>query len=297
MKKPYKFLKLFLFATLFSSNAVLSVAQVGNTSLTPVADAFVNNRPDVVSTNFGTDPELAIAAWTWSGTEGICRSFLQFDLTLIPSNATITSATLNLYVDMTDLIAGGQQYGDSSRICFVTSSWTETGVTWNNQPTIDTIGAVNIPMATSTTENYSLDVTSMVKIMYANPSAYYGFGIKLDDETPYADLIFCSKENSNNTPPKLNISYTTGTTAVTNAVATSQFSLYPNPANSTVNYTVAGSGEVTASLSDLSGKVISVQNGASGSFDVSALTKGMYIVSYTVNGQYSSSQKLIVSGN
>ena len=87
-------------------------------------------------------------------------------------------------------------------------------------------------------------------------------------------------------------------TGVTAAAATAATSVFPNPTISGfANYNVAVSGAVTATLADMTGKVVAVQNGTSGSFDVSGLNKGVYVVSFALNGAYYSSQKLVVSGN
>ena len=91
---------------------------------------------------------------------------------------------------------------------------------------------------------------------------------------------------------------TSGITGVTAAAATAATSVFPNPTISGVaNYNVAVSGAITATLADMTGKVVAVQNGTSGSFDVSGLNKGVYVVSFALNGAYYSSQKLVVSGN
>ena len=84
---------------------------------------------------------------------------------------------------------------------------------------------------------------------------------------------------------------------VTSAVATAATSLYPNPATGVANYNVAVSGDITATLSDMTGKVVSTQNGSAGSFNVSGLNSGVYVVSFALNGAYYTTQKLVVSGN
>src|SRR5438477_3243849 len=44
-----------------------------------------------------TNDHVALNGWTWQGTPGIERTLMDFDWSLIPSGATITSAALFLY--------------------------------------------------------------------------------------------------------------------------------------------------------------------------------------------------------
>lgn len=86
-------------------------------------DADVNeNEPTLNSGNF---PELYAG---YGSTSKRWRTYLQFDLSSIPSDAVITYAYLRLY----------QFYGSGSLIMGVyevTSSWAESSINWNNQPT------------------------------------------------------------------------------------------------------------------------------------------------------------------
>jgi hypothetical protein len=96
-------------------------------TLAASADSYVNKL--LATTNFGTSTVLQVNPTTLATQ----RTFVRFDLTTcspaIPSDALVQSATMRLTV--ATLTTGTRTYELRS----VTGSWTETGVTWNNQPT------------------------------------------------------------------------------------------------------------------------------------------------------------------
>jgi hypothetical protein len=85
----------------------------------PSDDTFI--RADAPSNNFGSDTKIEVRPDNGADRRGL----LKFDLSSIPSNATITSATLYLYE--TDNKAGQVTY-----VYRVTSSWDEDSVTWQS---------------------------------------------------------------------------------------------------------------------------------------------------------------------
>jgi hypothetical protein len=108
--------------------AVYSTCTLSGTiaASTSEQDSFVDqNAPN---TNNGN-------AWTMSSDPPISRNkrpYLVFDLTTcsprIPVTATVSNATLRLWV--TAMPAACR----TDDVFAVSSSWTETGITWNNQP-------------------------------------------------------------------------------------------------------------------------------------------------------------------
>ena len=220
MKKTFLQFKKIYLMLLGITLSIISVAQpTGSVTLSPTADAFIWQLSP--NSNYGSNPDINAGTWTFSTITGnynpySMRSFLQFDLstTNIPAGATITSATLNLYTDVTDFISGGDQDpggGDDAAVLFqATGAWTEGGLTWNNQPTLPgSPTTVALPQSTSSNETYSLDVKTLVQNMIANPSTNYGFEIKQATEAIYGNLNFGSKENSTSTlRPTLVINFT-----------------------------------------------------------------------------------------
>jgi hypothetical protein len=103
----------------------------------------------------------------------IARSLLGFDISSLPPDVVITSATLRAY------LVNSWDYPDRSRIITAyqaISSWSEGGVTWNNKPGYGAAyGSSSIPEGAWGW--YQFDVTNLVKAWYNG--AYTNYGIML----------------------------------------------------------------------------------------------------------------------
>lgn len=136
-----------------------------------LADTYVDGQNQ--NRNFGTSPDLRVEALSTRSE----RALLTFSLSSVPLGQVIISATLSLF--MTGSPTTTRTLGEHQ----ILSNWTELGTTWSNQPSFTTI-----PTATSQTGiigNVFLtwNVTSDVSAGYANPSAWFGFLIKDENET------------------------------------------------------------------------------------------------------------------
>lgn len=114
--------------------------------LTPaVADAAVQQALPVL--NFGSGTSIDVT----SASAANRRVYVRFDLSgcnpAIPSSANVRAATLRLSVTA---LPAGCRILDIFRVL---SSWTEIGVTWNNQPFGTTL---NNPVNTSRTDSFSV---------------------------------------------------------------------------------------------------------------------------------------------
>lgn len=114
-------------------------------STTSVIDASVRQGSPTI--NFGTSTTNDVA----SGSSVNRRIYIKFDLAgcapAIPSSATVRLATLRNYVSTLPSVC---RTVDLFR---VTASWTETGITWNNQP----FGtSINNPSSGSRTDSYGV---------------------------------------------------------------------------------------------------------------------------------------------
>ncbi len=101
---------------------------------------------------------------------GRVRSYIRFDLSGIPVDGTIVSATFRIYH------AGGQDYPNTSRdVSFyrVTEVWDDATLTWNNRPAY-----AELLGASSTTYNYQgwyeLDITQLVRDWVSGTTPNYG---------------------------------------------------------------------------------------------------------------------------
>jgi len=95
------------------------------------ADSYVNQAS--AGTNYGTETTTLVQARTAKAR----RSLVQFDISAIPEGSTINSATLELYATA---VTGGL----TLNVHRITGTWTETGVTWTNQPSFTSTADASI---------------------------------------------------------------------------------------------------------------------------------------------------------
>ena len=134
-------------------------------------------------TNFGTQVRLDVDS---PGQE----SYIRFSVSGV--SGTVQSATLRLFV------TNGSSNGPS--IYGTDSTWTETGITWNNRPAPTTGAIVNVDVMTAGTWT-EYDLTS-----YVTGNGTYSF-VFLPDSTN--GVRFDSREGGS--PPQLVLTFTSGT--------------------------------------------------------------------------------------
>ncbi|MBP7239853.1 MAG: DNRLRE domain-containing protein [Saprospiraceae bacterium] len=188
-------------STLFSQASV--ILQPGHTD---GKDAEIwSLRPNAVF----EDDLVRGVAWTFQGTFGIVRGFLQFDLSSIPVGSVIDSAFLSLYAPHPP----NMQFHSGESAAFlrrITTGWDETTVSWNHQPITTNVHQVTLPKASADYKDYlDLNVTSLVRDMIHDPLHSFGFALILQDEQKYNRISFCASEYPDETKhPKLEIYYT-----------------------------------------------------------------------------------------
>jgi 2',3'-cyclic-nucleotide 2'-phosphodiesterase (5'-nucleotidase family) len=96
-------------------------------ALAPLADAQVASGS--AAANFGTTTNLFVESSTAAGTFGIERAWLKFSLAGIPSGSIISNATLQLWNWKSTGVSLPVEVRSGSN-----DSWTETGITYANQP-------------------------------------------------------------------------------------------------------------------------------------------------------------------
>jgi hypothetical protein len=151
----------------------------------PTKDAMV--KVAAPTTNFGTATNLQC-----SGQSGFAKQmFLQFNVTGLPTGATIVSATLKINATTT---ATGRTITSHS---VSNTTWGETTITWNNKPALGTARGA----ATSYTAGQytSWDVTGGVT---GNGNVTFGL-----DSTFSGDTSFNAREAGSGTAPILEIVY------------------------------------------------------------------------------------------
>ena len=154
---------------------------------------------------------IDVDAWTYNGASYTLRGLIKFDLSTIPSSATIKSAHLFLYSDPTP-VSGNQHDANSGNNAFtiqqVATNWSPSTTTWYNQPAGLTNNQVLIPSTDQPFLDLDVDVTSQVASM-VNQNINYGFLLKLQTEVIYASRMFVASHNATypDKHPKLVVEY------------------------------------------------------------------------------------------
>ena len=145
----------------------------------PSADTFaLNSTPKI---NYGGWPQLAV-------TQG-STTFIQFNLSGLPANATISKATLRLYVDA---VTGPGSFD----VYEVNTPWTEGTLNFTNAPTpgLSATGSTVTSISGANSNQFVLvDLTSLVQNWVNRTIANNGVALKLTSST--GGFSFDSKES------------------------------------------------------------------------------------------------------
>ncbi len=260
-------------------------------------DDFVDDLSGVGQAN---NPEFNAAAWTIQGAPVLERGLIDFNLSALPANAIVQSATLTLYNNPNS--SNGFQNGQHSHISGsnaavlqrITSPWAEN-CPWNALPTTTTVNQAILPQDTTPNQDYVVDVTQMLIDQINNPGNSFGFMLKLQTEQFYRILVFASSDHPNPALwPKLEICYSTPSAIEELANNAFDFNTSPNPASSMllINCTKPANGYC---IYDVTGRKVSQFIAVSTSFtiDVQNLSNGVYFIKVNCGNQYLSKKIFI----
>ncbi len=166
-----------------------------------------NSAHDFTSPNF---TEVDASTWTINQETLSGRGVFKFDLSSIPSGATIVSAKLSLFSNPTpsngNLVDANFGTSNAMYIRRITSTW-DANSDWFSQPSTESTNEVSVPQTSQPRlDLVDIDVTAMVSKMYT--VANYGFMLQLQNEVTYNSRIFCSSYYGDATKhPKLVINY------------------------------------------------------------------------------------------
>ena len=164
----------------------------------------------VPDNNYGDSEDIHPYAWSQGGMLNVNRVAIDFDLSVLPSDAQIDSAFISLYFNNTS--SYGEHYGDNSFVIQrIISEWDESTITWNTQPSTSQINKVIIEAATTPTQDFThLNITELICDIVDDIDNSFGMLLKLETEEIYKRLTFASSDNANeNIRPKLEIYYRT----------------------------------------------------------------------------------------
>lgn len=133
------------------------------------------------------------------------RGLLRFDLSAIPANATITSATLYLY-ELDD------RAGVVAQLYRVTTPWTESTATWNS-PWITPGGDFSTDSYSSFLVDHkncmaSINLAALVQDWVSQKYPNYGFMIYMTGQNHKFEFVSKEEDGNLEQRPRLSISYT-----------------------------------------------------------------------------------------
>jgi RHS repeat-associated protein len=186
-----------------------TVSFASRTTATVQSDANLGKDAIIVAgsyavNNYGGSTYIAAETFPANGTP--IRSFIDFDRSFINAGSTVLTSTLTLFGDAS---VGSSSGTNATYLRRITSSWTESGLTYNNQPTATTTNQVSVGAITGN-NNLSATVTTLMQDIVNNASSSYGFELILQSEpgSPSAQVVFVSSDNTIAAKwPKLSVTY------------------------------------------------------------------------------------------
>ncbi len=256
----------------------------------PAADAYISQGDPI--TNYGTQGWLISYGNPWSL---VYRTLMRFDLSSIPPGTPISAATVNLY--MWD--QAGTDF--SVDIHKVLASWTETGVTWSNQPSFNATVEASLPYQGYTWWHFT--ITALVQDWVNNPGSNYGMILRNNPEIPGDNggrfAKFYSRDTTINRPYLL-------ITAVgieeNTYEAFSDLQIRPNPfsGNTSITFSTTKDENFAIYLCDIDGrKVKAINKGKTTSghhdiqFNSAGITAGTYFL-VIKSGKNSQAERMVI---
>jgi len=211
------------------SFSILGMVTSAHAQITPSADAYTNTAAP--TTNYGAKTLLDV-----DGASQI--TYIQFNLSSVPASASISQATLKLYLN--SVVAAG-----SFNVDYVNGAWTESKIDANNAPPLGAAIASNISITTSEKNQYILvDITSAVQAWQSGSATNNGIALVANASF---NATFDSKENTTTShPPELDIAFAGGDGTITGVTTASGSGLQGGGTGGTLNLSLStscGSGQ------------------------------------------------------
>jgi ELWxxDGT repeat protein len=167
------------------TSSTVTVKVTATLALTADSHVRANNG----NSNFGNDTTLIVQEGSSNG--NIRWTYVKFDLTSVP---TITNAKVRVFGAVSSTTSTTIQ---TAAYSVSTTTWTETGLTWNNKPASGStaLATVTIVNNSTTARWYELDVTAYLQAEKAAGRNVVSLAFKnLANSTPY--VSFTSKEGT-----------------------------------------------------------------------------------------------------
>jgi hypothetical protein len=184
--------------------AGLFVCAAAYGQITPSADSYTSTASS--TTNYGANTLLAV-----DGTAAV--TYVEFNLASVPATASISQATLKLYVN--SVTTPG-----SFNVDYVNGSWEESTIDASNAPPLGGAIASDVAITTADKNQYILiNVTSAVQAWLSGSETNHGIALVANSDF-YA--TFDSKENTTTShPAELDIAFAGGDGTITGVTTAS----------------------------------------------------------------------------
>jgi TGF-beta propeptide len=178
--------------------ATLWLLTGAHAQITPSADAYTNSADP--TTKYGT----ATLLYVDGATE---KAYIQFNLSSIPTGASISQATLKLYVNAVTTAGSFEVYS-------VNVPWSESAITYSNEPAPGSVIDSGVALTTVDKNQYILiPITSTVQGWVDTPSSNNGIALVAIGTF---NASFDSKENTTTShPAELDIVFAGGGSGIT----------------------------------------------------------------------------------
>ncbi len=190
-----------------------TICVVLKTSNTGAIDGF--GFSPTTSTNITwtfTNNENVVANWTAGGVPHFWRNILKFNMSSIPANAIINSASLSLYSkpNASHGWTGQPTAGadNSTSISRITNAWTTSSISTSSWPSITTQNQVILTQSPTNNHSYlNIDVKNLVQDLITTND--FGLFLRHINIPYYNSLIYYSAEETDTSKhPKLELCYT-----------------------------------------------------------------------------------------
>ena len=141
---------------------ILLGATAAYSQITPLGDTYTNSAD--TTTNYGAQKTLNVDAEKEI-------TYIQFNLASVPTGASISQATLKLYVNTVTTAGAFELYA-------VNGTWTESGLTYSLAPALGSVIDSSVPITTADKNQYILiPMTSTVQGWINTPSSNNGVAL------------------------------------------------------------------------------------------------------------------------
>jgi hypothetical protein len=198
--------------------ALSLIAVSASAQITPLGDSYTNTAAP--TTKYGANVLLDV-----DGASEI--TYIQFPLSSIPSGATVSGATLKLYVNA--IATAG-----SFNVDYVNGTWAESTIDASNAPPLGGTIASGVSITTADKNQYILiNVTSAVQAWLSGSETNNGIALVANSTF---DATFDSKENTGTShPAELDIAYAGGDGTITGVTTASGSGLSGGGTSGTLN--------------------------------------------------------------